>query len=188
MTDKPKVTAHLFYSLNGVVESPDQWQFDSFGEAEGRLMGEALDGVTDLVLGRALWQEWKEYWQAADADDPFASFVNPVRKHVVSTTLTGPLEEWNSTLVEGDPVAYVRDLAATTEGRISIGGGVQTVRSLFLAGAIDALTLTVHPAVTPAGARLFDETVPVTRLQLLEATSTPAGNAVLTYALRPQDD
>lgn len=186
MTDKPKVTAHLFYSLNGVAESPDQWQFDSFGEAEGRLMGESLDGVTDLVLGRALWQEWKEYWPSNPGDE-FANFVNPVRKHVISTTLTGPIDEWNSTLVEGDPVEYVRNLAATSEGRISVGGGVTTVRSLFVAGAIDALTLTVHPAVTPAGARLFDETVPLTRLQLVDSTITPAGNAVLTYTLRPED-
>jgi RNA polymerase sigma-70 factor (ECF subfamily) len=34
------------------------------------------------------------------------------------------------------------------------------------------------------GRRLFDESVPVTRLELVRSQSTPAGNAVLTYALR----
>lgn len=184
MSDQPKVTAHLFYSLNGVAESPDQFQFDAFGEAEGELMGQALAGVTDVVIGRKLWEEWKEYWTSAPADDPFASFINPARKHVISSTLSEPLE-WNSTIATGDPAAYVRNLAETTDGRVSVTGGIQTVRSLFAAGAIDALTLTVHPAVTPDGARLFDESVPLTRLQLLEATSTPSGNAVLTYGLRP---
>lgn len=179
------VNAHLFYSLNGVVESPDLWQFDAFGEAEGELMGKALAGVTDVVIGRTLWQEWKEYW--ATADDPFGAFINPVRKHVVSSTLEGPLE-WNSTLVTGDPSAYVRELAASAEGRVTVAGGVKTVRSLFAAGAIDNLTLTVHPAVTPEGVRLFDETFPLTRLQLVESVSTPAGNAVLTYTLRDQED
>jgi dihydrofolate reductase len=58
------------------------------------------------------------------------------------------------------------------------------VRSLFVAGVVDALTLTVHPAVTPEGRRLFDESVPLTRLRLVEGTTTSAGNAILTYALR----
>lgn len=49
-------TAHLFYSLDGVAESPDRWQFDSFGPEEGQRMGEALAGLTEVVIGRTLWQ------------------------------------------------------------------------------------------------------------------------------------
>lgn len=187
MSEMPKVTAHLFHSLNGVVTEPHLFQFDAFGEAEGALMGRSLAGVTDVVIGRQLWQEWKDYWQSFDADDPFASFINPVRKHVVSSTLSGPLEEWNSTLVDGDPVAYVRELAQRSEGRITVTGGVKTIRSLFLAGVIEALTLTTHPAVTPDGERLFDSSVPLTRLELVDSEITPVGNAVLTYRLRPTD-
>ncbi len=175
------VTAHLFYSLNGVARDPHLFQFDCFGEAEGALMGRMLEGITDVVIGRRLWTEWREYW--ATADDPFGAFINPVRKHVISSTLDGPLD-WNSVLVDGEPAAYVRDLAANAAGRVTVTGGVRTVRSLFVAGAIDELTLTVHPVVTPEGERLFDETVPLTRLQLVEAQSTPTGNAVLTYSLR----
>ena len=59
----------------------------------------------------------------------------------------------------------------------------ETVRSLFLAGVVDTLTLTVHPALGQ-GRRLFDETVPVTRLRLVDHAITSAGNAVLTYSLR----
>ncbi len=184
MAEMPKVTAHLFHSLNGVVTDPHLFQFDAFGAAEGALMGRALDGVTDVVIGRTLWQEWKDYWPSAAADDPFASFINPVRKHVVSSTLAGPTQEWNSTVIDGDPVAYVRDLASSAQGRVTVTGGIHTVRSLFLAGVIDALTLTTHPAVTPDGERLFDESVPLTRLTLIDSEITPAGNAVLTYRLR----
>lgn len=164
-----------------MVQDPHLFQFDSFGEAEGQLMGQALAGVTDVVIGRTLWEQWKDYW--ATADDPFGQFINPVRKHVVTTTLQGELD-WNSVAIEGDPVAYVKQLAETADGRVSVTGGVQTVRSLFTGGAIDNLTLTIHPAVTSDGARLFDETVPLTRLALVDSTITPAGNAVLTYALR----
>lgn len=177
-----KTTAHLFSSINGVVESPNMFQFDAFGPEEGQLMGRAIANVTDVVIGRKLWEEWSQYWPGAD--DPFGAFINPVRKHVVTSTLSGDLG-WNSTVVDGDPVAYVQKLQQQGEGGITVTGGIETVRSLFLAGVVDALTFTVHPVATDQGRRLFDESVPLTRLTLLEGTTTSAGNAVLTYGLRP---
>lgn len=176
-------TAHLFCSVNGVVESPNLWQFDAFGPEEGEMLGRAIGGGTDVVIGRKLWQEWSQYWPGADADDPFARLINPVRKNVVSRTLNSDLR-WNSTVIDSDPVAYVRKLQQDDSGDILIVGGIETTRSMFLAGVIDALTLTVHPAVTPEGRRLFDDSVPVTRLRLIDSAITSAGNAVLTYALR----
>lgn len=175
-------TAHLFSSVNGVVESPNLFQFDSFGEAEGELMARSLEGATDVVIGRGLWEEWSQYWPASPGE-PFADFINPVRKHVVSTTLHGELG-WNSEALDGDPVDALRQLRQVDGGGIVVAGGVETVRHLFLAGVVDTLTLTVHPAVTGEGRRLFDESVPVTRLRLLDNAITSAGNAVLTYALR----
>lgn len=179
-----KVVAHLFNSVNGVVESPNLWQFDAFGPEEGRMMGEAIGPVTDVVIGRTLWQEWSEFWPGAD--DPFGQFINPVRKHVVTSTLSGELP-WNSTVIAGDPVRYVRELREQEGGDISVAGGIETVRSLFLAGVIDELTLTTHPVVVNEGRRLFDESVPLTRLSLVRGTPTSAGNAILTYALRSAD-
>src|SRR5687768_18439427 len=82
-------TAHLFCSVNGVVEAPNLWQFDAFGPEEGQLMGRAIGGVTDVVIGRKLWEEWSQFWQSPDASEPFGQFINPVRKQVVSSTLTG---------------------------------------------------------------------------------------------------
>lgn len=177
-----KTTAHLFHSVNGVAESPDQWQFDAFGSEEGQLMASVIEPVTDVVIGRKLWQEWSEYWP--QAQDPFAQWINPVRKHVISSTLGDELP-WNSTLITGDVLDYVRQLQKQDGGEISVVGGIDTVRSLFLAGLIDELTLTTHPVVTNQGRRLFDDSVPLTRLQLLQARQTSAGNAILTYALRP---
>lgn len=181
-----RVTAHLFYSVNGVAESPDLWQYDAFGAEEGELMGAAIGGVTEVVMGRKLWQEWSEYWPGAGADDPFAQFINPIRKHVLSSTLGGDLD-WNSTVIGGDPVAYLSGLREQDGGDISVCGGLDTIRSLFLAGVIDSLTLTTHQVVTNEGRRLFDESVPTTRLQLLDSRTTSTGNAVLTYGLRPMD-
>lgn len=175
-------SAHLFSSLNGVSENPHLFQFDRFGEEEGALMGASLAGVTDVVIGRVLWEQWSEYWQSPEADDGFGDFINPVAKHVVSSTLSGDLG-WNSTVIDGDPVAYVQALKAEGEGKIAVTGGLETVRSLFLAGAIDTLTLTIHPAITGEGRRLFPDGTDLTRVELVDSTVTSMGNAVLTYQL-----
>ena len=179
------VVAHLFHSVNGVVESPDQWQFDAFGPDEMELMGATIGGVTDVVIGRKLWQEWAEYWP--NADDPFGQFINPVRKHVVTGTIDDVSAWTNSTVVDGDPVEYVRALKEGDEdGGITVAGGIETVRSLFLAGLVDELVLTTHPAVG-RGRRLFDDSVPVTRLELVRSQATSVGNVVSAYRLRAQD-
>lgn len=137
------------------------------------------------MIGRKLWQEWSEYWPPAGDDDPFAAFINPAPKHVVTSTLDDE-PGWNSTVIGGDPVAYVEELKAGEGGDIVVAGGVETVSTLFLAGVIDRLTLTVHPVVAQ-GRRLFDDSVPVTRLKLVDHKISSVGNAILTYELRDQD-
>lgn len=178
-----KITAHMFHSLNGVVENPHLWQFDAFGAEEGQLMTETILPVTDVVIGRKLWQEWSEYWP--QADDPFGRWINPVRKHVISTTLPDDLP-WNSSRITTDPMDFVQELRRQGEGDISVVGGIETIRTMFLAGLIDELTLTTHPVIADQGRRLFEGDVPMTRLRLLHANETGSGNAILTYGLRPE--
>ena len=174
-----RLTAHLFCSV-AAGRVANLWQFNAFGPEEGD------DGTCHQRRhGRGhrpeLWQEWSQYWPSADASDPFGQFINRVRKHVVSRTLSGALG-WNSEVIDSDPAAWSRELKQEGSGDILVVGGIETTRSLFLAGVVDALTLTVHPVATPEGRRLFDESVPVTRLRLIDSAITNAGNAVLTYA------
>lgn len=177
------VSAHLFSSLNGVTEDPHLFQFDAFGDEEMAAMDRSLSGVTDVVIGRKLFEEWKDYWNNEGAGDGFAHFINPVRKHVVTSTMSGDLG-WNATAIDGDPVAYLKELRDQDGGDVAVVGGIETVRSLFMAGAIDTLTLTIHPAVTNAGRRLFDDSVDLTRLSLVDGQVTSVGNAILTYTRR----
>ena len=98
------VTAGLFHSVDGVVEAPDQWQFDSFDDELGQSMGGFMSRTTTAVMGRVAYESWSDHFGNAGADDPFAGFINPVEKFVASRTLTGDLSWQNSTLIEGDPV------------------------------------------------------------------------------------
>ena len=180
-----KVTAALFYSLDGVVEDPNLWQFDSFDAELGAEMG-AMIGRTDTVLlGRVMYQEWSEYWPHAE-DDGFGPFINPVQKFVASRTLTGDLDWQNSRLVEGDLDEFVTSLKETDGGDITVCGSISLVRHLMFAGLIDSLTLMVHPVVAGAGRHLFRPEDPITRLTLLGARHTAEGNAILDYGLRTE--
>src|SRR5688572_29736230 len=111
-----KVTAGLFHSVDGVVEAPDQWQFDRFDDELGALLGAIMARTDTVLLGRVGYQEWSGYWPTAAVDDDFAQFINRVPKHVASRTLTGALEWDNATLIEGDFERFVAMLKAGEGG------------------------------------------------------------------------
>ena len=179
-----KLTAGLFMSLDGVVESPNLWQFDSFDNELGASMGAMMGSVDTAILGRQGYQDWSEYWPNAGEGDPFAAFINPVQKFVASRTLTGDLAWQNSTLIEGDLVEFLADLKQTEGGEISVFSSISLVRQLLFAEILDELTLMIHPVVAGAGRHLFEPDDPTTKLELLRSSITSKGNAILSYALR----
>lgn len=182
-----KITAGLFHSVDGVVEAPDQWQFDAFDNELGQLLTEVMGKVDTVILGRVGYQDWAGYWPTASADGDFADFINGVPKHVASRTLKPSDLTWqNSTLIEGDLLDYVRRLKAQDGGEIAVMGGIDVARQLFFAGLLEELTLITHPVVAGKGKHMFEPTDPVSRLKLLRSTVTPQGNVVVTYGLKPE--
>lgn len=180
-----KVTAGLFMSVDGVAEAPDTFQFDSFDDELGAGMGAFMGSTTDAVLGRVGYSEWSQYFPGAGSQDPFAGFINSIRKHVASTTLSEPLAWENTTLIQGDLGEYLRALKANgAEGNIAVMGGVDIVRSAFAAGELDEVQLMIHPVVAGTGRHLFQDGDPLARLTLVDSTITSKGNALLTYARR----
>jgi dihydrofolate reductase len=177
------VTAGLFSSIDGVVESPDQWQFDSFDDDLGQFLGKVMTTTTTVLLGRVSYTEWASYWPTAN-DGGFELFINPVQKYVASRTLSGPLEWQNSTLIEGDLESFVRELKAGDGGDIAVMGSLSVTRQLIRAGLIDRMSLIVHPVFAGKGRHLFDPTDDPTRMTLVDSARTSAGNIVNTYAPR----
>lgn len=177
-----KLTAGLFHSVDGVVEAPNEWQFDRFDDELGQLLGGVMSSVDTVVMGRVGWEQWASFWPTAQQDEGFAQFINTVPKYVASRTLSGPLSWQNSHLIEGDLHAFVGDLKAADGGEISVMGGVSLVRELFLAGLLDELTLITHPVIAGANRRhLFQPGDPTTRLELVRSVVTSKGNLVSTY-------
>ncbi|KKC35072.1 deaminase/reductase [Devosia epidermidihirudinis] len=179
-----KLTAGLFYSVDGVAEAPNLFQFDSFDDELGMLLGGVMGEVDTVLMGRVGYEEWAGYWPNAQQDEGFASFINAVPKFVASDTLKGPLAWSNASLIDGDLHDFVRGLKAQPGGTIAAMGGMSLVRQLMLGGLMDELTLIMHPVISGKGRHLFLPDDPTTRLTLIGSQQTSKGNVVLRYGLR----
>ncbi len=177
-----RVTAGLFLSLDGVVESPERWQLPYFNDEMGEAIGAAMAASDAMLLGRVTYQEFASYWPGVPSEDqPFAGYMNNTPKYVVSTTLEEA--QWsNSTLIKGNNVAgEIARLKQQPGKHIGITGSATLVRSLLRDGLLDELGLMVHPVVVGSGRRLFEEGGGTLGLKLVASKTFSTGVVSLTY-------
>ncbi|WP_188195501.1 dihydrofolate reductase family protein [Nonomuraea sp. SYSU D8015] len=175
-----KIISSFFISVDGVVESPDQWHFPYWNDEMGAVVQAGVQSAVAMLMGRKLYEEWSAYWTSTDADQDFAVALNNVRKYVVSSTLEKA--DWdNTTVISGDVAGKVRELKEQTDGDIQMSGSATTVRWLLANGLLDELNLLVHPIVVGHGQRLFEDT-PTHPLKLVKSETFQTGVLNLTYA------
>jgi dihydrofolate reductase len=175
-----KIIAGLFVSLDGVVESPEQWHFPYFNDEMGAAVEAQMAESDAMLLGRRTYQEFAAYWADKGSDEPFADQMNKTPKYVASTTLDKV--EWeNSTLIEGNVVEELTKLKQQPGKNISITGSATLVRSLLQDGVLDELRLLVHPIVVGHGKRLFEEGTGQVPLKLVDSKTFTTGVLSLTY-------
>ncbi|MEU0127786.1 MULTISPECIES: dihydrofolate reductase family protein [unclassified Streptomyces] len=190
-----RLTLTAFVSLDGVTQAPagpDEDTTGGFGyggwlvpyadDGMGAFMAEVFDRSGAYLLGRRTYDIFAAYWpRVTDPEDPIASRLNTLPKHVVSTTLTAPAWE-NTTVVSGDvPAAVARLKERTEEGELQIHGSGVLARSLMAHDLIDEYNLLVHPVYLGAGRRLFPEGGQPTAFELVGARTTGSGIAIQTY-------
>jgi dihydrofolate reductase len=172
-----KIVAGLHMSLDGVVESPEQWSFDYYCDEVGQSIKSRRDATETLLLGRQTYQEFAAIWPGQSGE--VADFMNNTPKLVVSTSLTSV--DWSgATLLEGDVATALRALKDQPGGNITVTGSATLVRSLVSAGVLDELHLMICPIVVGAGKRLFADGAR-TPLRLAASETFPTGVAHLTY-------
>jgi dihydrofolate reductase len=174
-----KVVAWLFVSLDGVVEAPNEWQFDSLDEDMGADITAQIAAEDAILLGRVTYEAWAAYWPTS-TDEPFASHINKTPKYVFSTTLDEVKWE-NCTLVKGDPALIIGRLKEQPGKNIGVSGSPTLVEYLLEAGLLDQLKLMIHPVVVRKGKRLFQDGETLNRLKLVDSKITGTGVAILTY-------
>ena len=175
-----RIISNFFISLDGVVESPDQWHFDYFDDDMGAIVGEGFATTRAMLMGRRLYDEWSAYWPE-HADDDFGPIINGMPKYVVSDSLDETTWQ-NTTLIPGDKAAdQLRRIREETDGDITLSGSATTVRWLLRQGLLDELRLLLHPVVVGKGQRLFED-AELTKLTLREERTLGSGVLYLSYA------
>ncbi|SDM72206.1 dihydrofolate reductase family protein [Nonomuraea jiangxiensis] len=80
--------------------------------------------------------------------DPWATRMMNLPATVVSSTLQGPLDWPNATLVSGDVVDVVARLKEKSEVPLRSHGSLSLNRALMAAGLVDLVQVTVFPVIT----------------------------------------
>src|SRR5690242_16979736 len=119
-----KIVLYTLMSLDGAVDDPTMYfvpddaydRAPTFDQAMIDNEAKVIGTQDDVLLGRHMYDEWARYWPASD-EQPFADFINGVRKYVVtSTPLSTP---WRNAEAVGGPIEeIVRALKAPPGGDI----------------------------------------------------------------------
>jgi dihydrofolate reductase len=186
-----KLVVTEFVSLDGVMEDPGgaegykhggwTFKFDRGDEGNKFKLDELLASDA-LLLGRVTYQGFAKVWPGRNDEQGYAQKMNPMRKYVVSTTLTDDEATWeNSVVIRGDVAGEIARLKAEPGGDILVHGSCSLVHSLMEYGLVDEYRLMVFPIVLGSGKRLFAETSDATRFVLTECGTAGDGIVLLTY-------
>ena len=174
------VVAYELVSLDGVAEAPSRF-VEVFDDVMRENLQRVIAAQACVLLGRRTYDEWADFWPSS-TNEPFASFINGVQKHVV--TSTAPASPWtNSSVVEGSLVDAVAELRQRPGGDVGIHGSLTLTRSLLAEGLVDELRLVVLPALQGHGRRLYDEAT-TKRLDLVRSSTSPSGSLLLDFEVR----
>ena len=80
--------------------------------------------------------------------DAWVTCMTHLPATVVSTTLKGPLDWPDATLVSGDAVAVVARLKEESEVPLRSHGSLSMNRALMAAGLVDRVQVTLFPVIT----------------------------------------
>src|SRR5215216_4500261 len=152
-----KVVAVELVSLDGVMESPEEWAFAYSNDEMEEANASGMAASDALLLGRVTYEQMAAYWPHQAGGVPMVDYINSVPKFVVSTTLKEPLVWNNSTLIKGNVAEEIIELKRRVGKDITILGSGALFRSLLGDGLLEELRLMVHPVVIGRGKRLFED-------------------------------
>src|SRR5262245_14213601 len=188
-----KVVVFTSVSLDGVMQAPGRPDEDTRGgfaqggwgityadAVAGEAAGERMQDTAGILLGRRTYEDFYSFWPK-QKDNPYTDALNGTQKYVASRTLEEPLAWLNSSLLRGDVPEAVKELKRKESGHLVVLGSGELVRSLMRAGLVDEYFLLIHPLILGGGRRLFDDGVPLARLQLADTTTTTTGVVMARY-------
>jgi dihydrofolate reductase len=117
-----------------------------------------------------------------EVGDPWVGRMRSLPATVVSTTLAGPLDGWNATVVSGDAVDVVARLKEESVVPLRSHGSLSMNRALMAAGLVDRVQVTIFPVITgQTGAEPIFEGAADFDLELIESRTLDGRTQELIY-------
>jgi dihydrofolate reductase len=139
-----------------------------------------------MVFGANTYRQFAQMLGAGTAEsgvgDPWVARMRSLPATVVSSTLEGPLDWPDATVVSGDAVDVVARLKQESEVPMRSHGSLSLNHALMAAGLVDRVQVTLFPVITGktgeepifGGAADFD-------LELIESRTLDGNTQELTY-------
>ena len=181
-------TFDIFSSLDGFGAAGGDWG-GYWGKQGPELLDHRLALYSEeqrMVFGattyRAFARMLAESTAESEVRDAWVSQMRSLPATVVSTTLEGPLDWPDATVVRGDAVDVVARLKEESDVPLRSHGSLSMNRALMAAGVVDRVQVTLFPVITGQngsdaifqGAADFD-------LELLESRTLDGNIQELTY-------
>jgi dihydrofolate reductase len=146
-------TFDVFSSLDGFGAAGGDWT-GYWGKQGPELLDHRLAQYGDeqrMVFGAHTYRAFAQLLAASTEDsvrDPWVTRMRSLPATVVSTTLEGPLDWPDATVVSGDAVDVVARLKNESDVPLRSHGSLSMNRALMAAGLVDRVQVTVFPVIT----------------------------------------
>lgn len=190
-----------FLTLDGVMQAPggpDEdpsddfphggWQAPFADPAVGEFVVALNARASAFLLGRRTFDIFRGHWpDHTDPDDPIATAINALPKHVVSASMRDADVSWRGEhpdtahLVAGDVVAAVRALKDQPGDELQVWGSGRLLHTLLQHELVDRFRLMTFPLVLGSGRRLFDDGVLPATMRAVDVQVTELGVVLGTY-------
>jgi dihydrofolate reductase len=180
-------TFDIFSSLDGYGSHNGDWG-GYWGKQGPELLDHRLalfDAEQRMVFGANTYRLFVRLLGSSTEDsevrDPWVTRMRSMPATVVSTTLEGPLDWPDATVVSGDAVVVAR-LKEESQVPLRSHGSLSMNRALMAAGLVDRVQVTLFPVITgQTGRDLIFQGAADFDLELIESRTLDGNIQELTY-------
>jgi dihydrofolate reductase len=195
-----KLIVSNIMSLNAYYVTGPNWPFEIMDQAFDGYNAERLRAADTLLLGRATYEGFRDFWPEATEMIPsehltpthreIARLNNAIDKVVISNSLTAEeTEPWRDTthiISRADAHQQIADLKGQTGQDILVFGSHTLWNDLLVNDLIDELHLMIGPIVLGTGTPILDGQ-PAGSLRLIDTrTWDGSGNVLVRYEVSRQ--
>ena len=188
-----ELTLTTFLTLDGVMQAPGGpgedpsggfeyggWIVPHADEDMGKTVNENFSNADAFLLGRTTYDIFASHWpKFTDPDDPVASSLNALPKHVASRTKTS--FDWSPSELVRDVVDELPELKRRYTREIQVHGSCGLAQTLIEHDLIDEYRLFTFPVVLGTGKRLFAAGAVPANLTLVSSDTTSTGTVISVY-------